>query len=214
MNKKEIPIGEKFGQWTVIEQLDERKYGYIQYKVKCTCGEIKISTSSYLRDEKSLYCRSCSAKNRTPKGKDNRFYRHGAAMYSNELRGTYSIWLMMKQRCNNSKTRDYHNYGGRGITYCSKWENFEGFLEDMGKKPKKLSLDRIDNEGNYCKENCRWATRKQQNNNRRDNTCFMIDGMRVTRTQIEEKMGWTRSMYRRRCEKYGDDWIVEQYQSM
>lgn len=117
----------------------------------------------------------------------------------------------MKQRCNNPDSRDYKNYGGRGIKYCEKWETFEGFFEDMGMCPDGLSLERIDNDGHYSKENCKWATRKEQNNNRRDNTTFIINGKKVTRTQIQETLGWTRDMYRRRQEKYGTDWIIEKY---
>jgi hypothetical protein len=211
MNKKEISIGTKFNKWTVIEQLDDRKNGYIIYRVKCSCGYIGEFNGTYLRSEKSKYCRSCSSKKRVPKGKKNKFYRHGSAMYSSPLRPTYSIWLMMKQRCQNPKNRHFYNYGARGIKVCDNWQSFEGFFKDMGKKPEGLSLERIDNDGNYCKENCKWATRLEQNNNRRDNTTFIIEGKKVTRTQIQNKLGWTRSMYRRRCEKYGSDWIVEQY---
>jgi hypothetical protein len=76
----------------------------------------------------------------------------------------------MRQRCTNTHRADYKNWGGRGITFCKRWESFENFLEDMGKKPTSdHSLDRIDNMQNYCKENCRWSDSVDQNNNRRDN---------------------------------------------
>lgn len=211
MYKKELNIGDKFCDWTVTKQLQERKNGYIIYKAKCICGSESNLSGNYLTSMKSPCCRSCSAKKRTPKGKKNKFFKHGASMIGNPLRPTNKVWVVMKQRCNNPKSRDYKNYGKRGITYCEKWENFEGFLEDMGCCPKGLSLDRIDNDGNYCKENCHWATRKEQNNNRRDNTAFLINGKRITRTEIQEKLSWTRDMYRRRHEKHGEQWIVDQY---
>lgn len=80
---------------------------------------------------------------------------------------TYNSWDCMKQRCKNPNNKAYKNYGGRGITYDKRWEDFENFIKDMGVRPKGKTLERIDVNKNYCKENCKWATRLEQQHNMR-----------------------------------------------
>ena len=121
-----------------------------------------------------------------------KLYRHGDPNWKIQKIGrtpTSITWTSMKQRCNNPKDPSYPWYGGRGITYDKKWETLSGFIEDMGERPEGHTLDRIDNNGNYCKNNCRWATIKQQANNTSTNRILEYGGLRMNVSEWSEKIG-------------------------
>jgi hypothetical protein len=113
--------------------------------------------------------------------------------------GMYGSWYAMKQRCGNPKNHSYHNYGGRGITYPDKWESYVGFKEDMEETYKKgLTIDRINNNKSYSKENCRWLNRKLQCNNMRKNVLITYEGITLTSTQWGEKLGLKEGTFKSR----------------
>ena len=119
------------------------------------------------------------------------------------------IWWGMQGRCFKKNNTNYHNYGGRGITVCDEWNDFEKFYSDIGKTYNKdLTLDRIDNDKGYSKENCRWATMKEQHNNRRGNTRITFNGETKTISEWADKLDMKYGALLCRLIKYG--WSVEQ----
>lgn len=146
-------IGHKFGR-LLIKELKYKKLGksyYVYALCLCDCKKEKLICLSSILSGRS---KSCGCR----QGK----YKHG--MYKTK---EYFIWSQMIQRCTNPKDKGYKYWGGRGISVCKRWLSFANFYKDMGKKPKNYSIDRINNDGNYCPSNCRWASRQDQAFNQR-----------------------------------------------
>lgn len=116
--------------------------------------------------------------------------KHGETVTKNGKRAAspeYRTWQMMKNRCHNPKADNWELYGGRGIMVCDDWHDFNLFLEDMGRRPSLLyTLDRIDVDGHYCKQNCKWATKGQQSQNRR---CLKLTQGEVDRIRSYKRKG-------------------------
>ena len=116
--------------------------------------------------------------------------KYNTPEYRKRYTGLYGTWYSMKQRCKNPNHMSYKDYGARGITYPAKWESFEGFKTDMeGGYEKGLFIDRIDNNKSYSKENCRWVTRKLQNNNKRSNIVLTFRGSTLPLAIWAQKLG-------------------------
>jgi hypothetical protein len=121
---------------------------------------------------------------------------------SDQASKTYSSYGGMKQRCYNPNCSQYKNYGARGITVCDRWLNsYANFVEDMGLKPDGLSLDRIDNDKGYCKENCRWANIKEQRNNQRRCVMLELDGESMCRRDWAKRAGMSEWALKARLNK-------------
>ena len=204
-------IGQRFGSRTVIQEIPERKNGYVIYLVRCDCGdEVKLN-GSYLRS-KERPCKSCSLKKNTKKGKEHYAYKHGGASRTKGRDRIYAVWVAMRQRCNDPNDQQYNDYGGRGIKVCHEWNDFSIFLKDMGERPEGMQLDRINNDGNYCKENCRWSDRIVQANNRRGNRIHFIDGKSIKHTDLLKSMDMTRDKFRWLEIRKGIDWILKNFE--
>ncbi len=155
--------GQKFGRLFVIERMANNKHRQSMWLCRCDCGKEKTIWSG---DLKSGNTKSCGCLKREKITIANTTHGHSTTI---KMSKTYDAWQSMIQRCTNPKSMYYYNYGGRGIAVCKRWRKFENFLKDMGIPKNGLTLDRVNNDKGYCKSNCRWATRKEQNRNKRNN---------------------------------------------
>jgi len=177
--------GQKFNLLTVLEKTDKRVGGSVVWLCCCDCGNTTEVSSGNLRSGHTKSC-GCHKSKVSSNNIKETFTKHGHGK-ANNISKTYSSWLHMSDRCNNSNNDSYHNYGGRGIKICERWADFENFLEDMGERPEGTTIDRIDVNGNYEPSNCRWATIKEQRNNKRGNQKYNYNGETLTISQLSEK---------------------------
>lgn len=123
---------------------------------------------------------------------------------------THQCWRDMRQRCNNPNNHRYYTHGARGIKVCKEWEDsYENFVTDMGHKPDGYTIDRIDNNQGYSKENCKWATPKEQAQNRRTNINISYKGKTLNLQQWSEIVGLTFASFSKRVKKWGVERAIE-----
>lgn len=165
INAEKAYTGRVFGRLTILERLEKRGHGYM-WNCLCECGTQKSVRIDHLKSGAVISC-GCYWQERRIESNTT----HG-------MTGTrvYRIWRNMINRCHYEKYPERHLYGGRGIVVCRRWrESFEAFLADMGTPADNLSIDRIDVNGNYEPKNCRWATAKEQAQNKRPRSVTFYD---------------------------------------
>lgn len=177
--------GMKFNRLQAIEYVGQG-YSGARWKFKCDCGNEVVTASYFVRKGMTKSCGCWNEEN-----KHNRYKIHG--MHKTRL---YQAWIHMKQRCKNPKCKSYKNYGGRGIEVCQDWEksfiNFKDWAYKNGYTDA-LTLDRIDNDKGYYPENCRWVNMLVQENNKRNNHYYLINGEMKTLSQISREYNISRN---------------------
>jgi hypothetical protein len=159
-------VGRAFSHLTVIKRSEVQHSSHVRWVCLCSCGNCVIVQGNHLREGRAKSC-GC--------WRSERLLKHGHARIG-KATPTYRSWYSMISRCSNSHNNQWSNYGKRGITVCKRWGVFQNFLDDMGKKPTKLTLERVDNEKGYQPGNCRWATQEEQQHNTRRNHNITIGG--------------------------------------
>lgn len=169
-----IKAGDVFAMLTVVRNAGRDNHGRYVFECQCECGNLSVVKATYLVSGRTKSC-GCLKRAGHPK--------HGRSNTK-----VYYAWKAMRQRCTNANRLQWKDWGGRGITFDPRWEEFEVFLEDMGEPAPGQSLERRNNDRSYSKDNCEWATPLKQNNNRRSVVPIEFNG--ETRTMAE----WARHL--------------------
>ena len=189
-----------FGRWTVLHFAGyDIKNHFAIWMCQCHCGTLRPVFASMLINGTSQSC-GCLKKERLAV----RMTTHGK--YKTPER---SIWNSMIQRCHNPNDKAYKNYGGRGITVCDRWrDSFEAFYTDMGPRPApRLTLERLENDGPYCKENCAWKTYAVQRRNTRANRILIYKGVSKCATDWAILLHMNRDTFFKRLR---DEWTIDE----
>lgn len=185
-----VNTGDRYGRLTVIEEVEPYHapcgQSYRRFNCVCDCGKDTQANLNSMRTGEKLSCGCLQRELAAISGHNNT--THGM-----DGTPTHKAWLSMRQRCLCPTHPYYSYYGGRGITICKEWlGSFSAFLSDMGERPEGLTLDRIDNDGNYEPGNCRWATRAEQNRNMRRTRLLTLNGETMCIAEWSRRTGISR----------------------
>lgn len=189
--------GVRFGRLVAMSrtELPSRRSAWL---CVCDCGAEKIVSQINLRTGKTSSC-GCLIAEKLSAGLAGK--KHGLSRTPE-----HKAWTSLRERCSNPSLKSYHRYGGRGISVCARWDEFQNFLEDMGPRPSPYhSIDRIDVNGNYEPGNCRWATSSTQGNNRENNRHIEVNGVTMTHVDAASLLGVPYGALRKASAKPGFD---------
>lgn len=175
-------LNDTVGRWTVLS------YGRtLEYRVcRCSCGTVREIESSRLRTGRTQSC-GCYTRDKNSVVQQTLKTTHGQ---SRTL--VYAVWRAMHRRCTDNNNSQFKDYGGRGISVCTRWTGANGFIAfcvDMGPRPRGMTIERVDNNGNYESGNCRWATRKEQSRNTRANVHVTLGDQTLCFTEACRSLG-------------------------
>ena len=191
MRAKDL-TGRRFGYLTAVK-LAHAHGGHAHWLCSCDCGKDKVVRASHLKSGHTISC-GC---------------KHGSVTHMESKTRLYHIWSGMLERCGNKNNPQYASYGGRGIKVCKEWIDYVPFRNWAlaNGYQEHLSIDRINNDGNYCPENCRWATPREQANNTRKTRLITYNGETHSVSEWARKLNIKQSTLNMRINKYG--WSVE-----
>lgn len=174
-----MKIGTKFGMLTALERAPDKIKAQTRWLCRCDCGNLSEVYATHLRSGniKSCGCNRLAAQ------------KLAVTTHGKTKTPTHVTWQTMKQRCLNPRAKDFHKYGGSGITVCDRWLSFDNFFADMGERPEGMTLDRIDNSGSYSPDNCRWATPTEQQANRKRTKFLTYNGETLPMSEWARRVG-------------------------
>jgi len=184
-------IGNRYGRLRVIRRVPNDKKR-AKWECICDCGKTISVIGDSLRTGNT---KSCGCLHRET-------LLNIQTTHDKKYTFSYVSWENMKSRCNNPNRNGYKDYGGRGITVCKRWDKFENFYEDMGDRPKGMTLERTDNEGDYSPNNCTWATHTEQSRNSRHNVMIKYQGKTQCMSVWAEELGINYKALWFRLQKY------------
>lgn len=181
-------IGQRFSRLLILEEVERSKWNDRRVRCLCDCGKTKIINYGSIKQGLTKSC-GCLQKEVVKKAKT----KHGFSARNEEKHPLYALWVGMRKRCNNKKHKNFDRYGGRGIKVCPEWDDFSTFVSDMGERPEGFLIERLDNNKGYSKENCKWASYLEQQNNRSSNLRISFNGEIISEAELARRTNIART---------------------